>query len=633
MKKYQELEKLCLAFDEGYKTIEPLVEKWGHSKKKITTVMTEIYRTYAPDNIVTEYPLASAYLYLISEFFQDPKAIGQLKAKHETELNAEGLSVLSFWEQNPAFWCYFSVKKVLSEDFSLIEDLLTGEEHTLYSPAINKLYGKTSSKGLRSLCLMLPNGKCLQTVGIIKSYRIPVSDFKFYCSLFKPQSSLKTILSKHYITFFKLDTIGNTPMLHYEGHHMGFVWQPFTLAEFDVLQLGGDWVVDTLGTQQRLSLDLFDSTMDKLPNRKLFNTTTGVMAGAIFRDTTTGEMGIFTNTEAAYIFFSALLNRAYPELKLHKKPSLFICAPLQTLLLTMDLPVAWKKFEKIIKYDAEPDLEETDDFEIDWKSIRERYDKLPSDEPMVQQAKSLLDVFLESRETGKPLDVDTIAKVTGMDKEDVEGILYGFEKTEGRSPFDKFLDDFFDEVTVYEVSPTDKKFELKNLPMPLDEEEDGEFLYQDLTDSALFTVNDIQKAEEQLVEGTSETFAEEIATYGILESIEELFTEEFDELDYPLMNTFFWVLLHKGKKWVPFRSYAIEMLKWIPDFILEEYDDDEEFINEFGLFLLRKLYPLGLCSLEKKLSFDTLNMATYKIKGTDAFYSMLKISDDVVLDT
>ncbi|MDY0290238.1 MAG: hypothetical protein RBR15_15535 [Sphaerochaeta sp.] len=607
MKQYEELEELCVFFDKGYADIEDLVGKWGSNKKKIEEVKAEIYKTYVPDTIIKGYPLGSAFLYLLSEFFQDPKAIALLKAKHSSELTPEGLSVLTFWEKNPAFWCYFSVKKRLDENFSLIEDLLTGEEHTLYSPSVDNLYARESSKGLRSLCLMLPNGKCLQTVGIIRSFRIPVSDFKFYCSLFKPQKGLKAILKEHYATFFKLDTIANIPLLICEGQEMGFAWQGFTLPEFDINKLGGTWDRTTLKAQQRFSLYDPDSSMDKLPNKKLFYTNPRVMALSILRDTTTGEMAIVTNTEVAYTFLSALVKRSYPELKLPKKPSVFICASLHTLLLSMDIPLPWKG-----------------------------YDKLPSENPTLQHSKGLLDLYLASRETKKSFDSNAISKGRGMDSEEAQRVLDEYKTTDRRSFFEDLFDDFFDEEEFYEVPPEDKKFELKNVPMPLDEEEDGELLYQSLTDSDLFSVGDSEKAEKLIIEEAPKAFAEEIITSGILAFIEEMFIEEFEELheiDYPLMNTFFWILLHKGKKWVPLRSYAIEMMKWIPGLIFEDFEDDEEFINVFSLFVFNKLSPLGICSLTNKPTLEEIEKGTYMIKGTEAFYSLLKLSDDVVLDT
>ncbi len=636
MNNYKELKKLSDTFTKGFEDVKELAWDWGHSKKAIKKVMLEIQKS-GPDEIAMEYEIQNSYLYLLAEVFQDATAMKQLRTRHEAELTPEGLQVLSLWENTPASWCYFSIKQKLADDFFLILDHMTGEEHTLYSQGISIMQTWEDAEELRCLCLMLPTGECLQTVGVIKYYKIPVSDFKFYCSLFKPQSSLKTILSKHFVSFFKLDTIATIPMLYHEGYYMGFVWSSFSLPEFDVLQLGGDWIVDTLDTQEKFIFDLPDSTMDKLPNSKLFDTAPRAMPGIILRDSKTGEMGIMTNTEVAYAFYAALVKKAYPELKFPKKPPFFLSTALHAHLVEREFSLPWKKFEAIIDFRPEPDPEEYDDFIIDWEHVRKEYDHLPDDEPFGPQLKGLLGVFLTSQETGQPLDTDALAKVTGMDKENVESMLKEIEENPKRPPYswllgddDDFFEEMFDEDT-YEVLPEDKKFEMKKLPMPDDEDEDGEILYLDLSHSKIFSINNLQKAEEQLLCMTSKAFAEEVTKFGLLDSIEELFTEEFNELDYPAMNTFFWILLYKGKKWVPLRSYAIEMMKWIPGLIFEDFED-EEFINAFSLFVFSKLSLFGICSIQKKPTIYELEQGTYKIKGTEAFYSMLKVSEDLELE-
>lgn len=620
MNNYTELKKRCNAFDEGFEDCKQLAWDWGTSQKHIKTMMLEIMES-SPDGIAMEYEAQNSNLYLLAEVFQNSKAMTHLKTKGGSALTARALEVLSFWEGTPGFWCYFSVKEKLATDFFLIEDHLSRKEHILYSKGVSTMQKLVGAEEVHYLCMMLPNEGCLQTVGVIKPYRFPVSDFTFYCSLFKPQRTLKTILSKHFISFFKVDAIANIPMLHYEGHYMGFAWTSFSLAEFDILQLGGDWIAETLGTQQRFALDSFDSTMDKLPNRRLFETTTRVMAGDIFRDPATGEMGIMANTEAAYPFYSALLNRAYPELKLPKKPEIFVSAVLQSHLIERDFPFTWKKFKKLIEYESEKE----DSFKLDLEKLRQEFDKFPEDDPIVQQTKELLDMFLESKNTGKPLDIDALVKVTNLEREDIEAILNGMDENSSLPPFDMLFgddDDFFDGLEEsYEISSADKKLELKNLPIV--DDSDGESLYLDLAHSKLFMVNGSKKAEKQFIETTTKEFSEEIRKYGFLDSIEELFSE-FGELDFPLMNIFFWLLLHKGKKWVPLRSYAIEMLKWIPSLIFEEYADEDDFITDFSLFCVTTLAPIGICSLTEKPNLREVKMATYKIQGTEAFFSLVK---------
>jgi hypothetical protein len=568
MNNYKELENLCASFDRGFDTIESLVDKWGHSKKPIKKVLNEIQRS-SPDEIATDSEMVNSYLYLLAEFFQDAKAIKQLKTGHEAELSKEGLEVLSFWEKNPGFWCYFSVKEELSEDFHRIVDHMTGEEHILYSHGITIMQAWEDAENSRYLCMMLPNGECLQPVGAIKPYRLPVSDFLFYCSLFKPEEGLKAILGKHFIQFIQLDSIAAKPTIRHKVYDMGFGWQPFTLAEFDITSLPGRWVCLALGSQQKFYIEKLDKSMDDLPNRTLLETAAPAMAGCLVRDIITKEMGIVTNTEVAYPFYAAILKRSYPTVQLPEKPSVFISAVLQSFLPKMDLPLPWKKFLPMIGYRKERELDDS----IDYRKGN----------------------WLE-RERGDEYDfVD--------EDDDLEEM---------------------NEYVSFNVSPKDKAFELSGWKKP--EDVNRGYLYRDLYTSELFTCKNEKKAYRQFVQLGGKDFAAEVRKDGLFDMIEALFSETFDEdLTYPVMNTFFWILYHKGKDWVPARSYALEILKWIPLYVLQEYPIPEEFKEVFSHFTKKLLCSRGICSLKALPTPDEVLQGAYAIKATDAFYSLLKV--------
>ena len=582
--------------------------------------------------IAMDYEIQNSYLYLLAEVFQDTKAMKQLRTKHEAMLTPAGLEVLSFWEKEPAFWCYFSIKEHLSGNFHLIVDHMSGEEDLLYSKGITTMQKWKFPEELSFLCLVQPNGECLQTVGVIKYYRLPAPDFLFYCTLFKPEEGLKDILHKHFIQFFTLDTINSAPPLKKTTYEIGFAWQTFTLPEFSLEKLGGKWLSPTVGTQQRFTLRIVDTSMLGLPNLEIFGTDPSAMAGAIIRDSATDEMVLFTNTQVAYSFFSALLNRAYPTINLPKEPSIFIGIPMQVLLASMDLPVPWKKFEEIIGY-REPKEKVEADRKKKWEELREQNRKAYGPDGSDNSERDLIDLFLEAQITGKPLDASKVSKATGIDRQEVERLLSRFDDIPEERDLEDFDDDFdfddddFDESyedIFFSVPEADKVFELNTWPMPTDTY--GHGVYQSLSDSEFFESNDTEEAYRQFLQLGGKDFAAEVRKDGLFEMVEALFSETFDEdLTYPVMNTFFWILYHTGKEWVPVRSYAIEMLKWIPSEILHFYGDQEAFIEALGKFIKRLLCTRGICSLAKRPSSEEIRSGTYTIKATDAFYSLLKV--------
>jgi len=188
-------------------------------------------------------------------------------------------------------------------------------------------------------------------------------------------------------------------------------------------------------------------------------------------------------------------------------------------------------------------------------------------------------------------------------------------------------DDDLEEMNEYvsfNVSPTDKTFELPGWEKP--EDLNRGYLYRDLYTSELFTCKNEEKAYRQFVQLTNETYAEELSRNGVLTSIEALFSETFDEmLEYPVMNTFFWILYHTGKDWVPVRSYALEILKWIPLYVLQIYPIPEDFKEAFSRFTKKLLCSRGICSLKARPTPEEVLQGTYTIRATDAFYSLLKV--------
>lgn len=620
MSNYKELKKICTTYTDVYGEIDALIDHWANGKKKLKAVMHEIYSLYGQNTILTDNHLATAYLYALSEFFQDPTAIGEMITMYESEFPLQILGTLSYWEEHPGFWCHFSVKKKLADDLFAIIDHKTNKEHILYSPAITTVRGKDNPQTLHFLSLMLPSGECLQTLGAVKHYRFPVSDFTFYCSLFKPATGLKSILSKHYPTFVMLDAIASLPITSYKEYPLGFAWQPFTLPEFDILQLGGDWVIDTLETFQKFDLNLLDPSMDKLPNRKLFKTAAPAMEGSLVRNNTTGEMAICTNTERAYTFFSALLKKAYPELKFPREPVIFISLALQSLLATMDLPLPWKRFTRILAYQQKAEI------------VRSAHQKLESmqgqdnDGPMSKITMRLLGMFVDAAETGEPIDIERACQVTSLDRELVKVMVQGFENMD-KSLFDELLEEFLEaemhEEATFEVPDEDKPYELTGWPMPAD---DRFFLSHDLDYSAFFDVDTSKEVEKEFIKLSNKKFAKAIRKHGLVDLIGDLFVEAFgDGLGYPVLNTFFWILYHKGREWNPVRSYAIEVLKWTPGFIFDFFDEPEAFITTFSLFCQNILCPIGLCSLSSDPRSDEVDRGAYTIKATEAFTSLLTV--------
>ncbi len=587
MNNYKEIKEVCQRFNSGFDGVEHLIMDWGREKSQLKKPLREILSIDDDGRYPEGYGSQSAGNYLLSLALTDPKIMQQLYVKNEVHLTTKAKQALSFWQKQPAFWCFFSVNEILKDQFLQIEDLLTKETHLLYSPGISKMQKDRTTRNKHYLCLMLPNGECLQTAGILRFNALTASDLLFYCFLFEPEASLTTVINNHYSKFFVLDEISTLPFVIHRGHDLKYVWHAFTLPDFDISRLGGTWEIGELGTKEKFYLTEPDESMSGVPHAELLIDDFPTMGATLYRDNSTGEMGLQTNTEASYALFAALLERSYPELVLPEQPTVAISMSLFMLLEELGLPVPWAKFNDLQNLTTEADEENES----------------------LEKPNLLLQHYMEAKNKGKSFDLEAFCKKEGIPIEDATAIIKAVEKQ------------YKQMAPPFNVAPEDEVFELSGWPVP--PPATLRLFSSDLCDSDLFELQDDRETRHQFQALTGGEYTDEIEEEGLCEYVENMFFDYFDyDLSYFLMNSFYWIFYHKGREWVPARSYALEILKLFPRPIGRLYPEPEDFIQEFSEFIKRILCNRGLCTLSSRPRAAAIKKGTYTIKATEAFYSM-----------
>ncbi|MBI9096705.1 MAG: hypothetical protein JEY71_17740 [Sphaerochaeta sp.] len=217
--------------------------------------------------------------------------------------------------------------------------------------------------------------------------------------------------------------------------------------------------------------------------------------------------------------------------------------------------------------------------------------------------------------SGKPVDTDNIGKRIVAIAEEV------------KTHHTRLQDLNILRETLFEVSPEDKRFALKEYPIP---SPFLKFTFEtDLRVSSMFTVFTDEETEYQFTRITGGAFDEEITQYGHIWFVETMFSDTFDDdIAFIVMNAFFWILYFMGDTWLPVRSYAIEMLKLFPKAILEQYPIPEDFIEAFSRFTRRILASRGICLLKARPTPDEGKKGLYAIKATGAFKHLLEPTRD-----
>ncbi|MBI9096471.1 MAG: hypothetical protein JEY71_16535 [Sphaerochaeta sp.] len=589
MNNYETIKRVCTQCTRSFTSIEPLILDWKNNTTQVKKIVQKLNALDKEENTPDGYGRFSASSYLYAQVLTDREAIKKLLAQQGSFLTSKARETLAYWGEHPGFWCFFAIEQMMEEKgFLTVVDLISGEKHLVYSTALCDLQQTSNTKDKHYLCLLLPNGECLQTAGLIRYYPLSARDLRFYCSMFEPAEELGTIINKHYVRFFKLDLLLSQPVPMHKEYELRKTWQPFTLKDFDVSRLEGLWVTVILGEQQKFFFNGPTDSMKAIPNAEILPEELPMMGGTLVRETSTGEMGLVTNSEVSYGIFSTLLNRAYPELQLPERPAVSIFLTLIELLNRDDFPLPWKQFDSIMQY-REDEVEAIEDDEAYAEEVIATY----------------MQRYREKHGIEDSSDEDDSLK-TEKENKVVQDILGKFIKT-------------------YEVKAEDRPIEFVDCPNPSLQTRMNFFL--NLTDREVFIIDDDREAFDEFTILTNGAYFDEAKDTGIATFIENLFVNNFTsekDLPYILMNAFFWVLLHKGKEWAPMRSYAIEMLKLFPTPIIKAYPESEDFIEAFSTFTRKILATRGVCYLKARPKAAEVATGMYAIKGSEPFFTLVR---------
>jgi len=572
----KEIKETCDLFNQAYYSYNEYIFDWIEDKTTIIRTVNEIFSKSILTDMPEDYWTDQAALYTDGQLLTDPKTIKKIRKETEGFMPSEARKSLAFWMRNPGFWCYYTIKETLGDDFFIIEDLVTGDTHLMYSTPITFLQTKSVAKDKHFLSLMLPNGSCLQTIGFPKFFSFSASELQFFFSLFSRGLDLGSAINKHFIKLTELETLNNTRQFFGEGVGVKQIWQPFKLKNFNISDLEGTWDSRELGKQQIFRFASVAASYASLPNSHIFKTECDFLKIELVRDNRSGEMGLFTSSETSYTLFSALLMRSYPELVLPKQPLVAISPRFSLLLAEGNFPLPWNQFTALI--DAMDD------------ATRQKISGLNSP-PEDEQG------FVDMLSSNKAVEIQD-----------------GFSSMDAQPE---------ENIAVYTVEPEDKIFELFDWPKPPKQIQD--LFDAPLDDSTVFEVMDDSNSRELFNTLTNDSYAEVIEEDGLALFITSLFEDKFpEEIRMPLMHAFIWILYHKGRSWIPARSYAIEILKMLPYPLTDIYAEGEAFLQDFTSFIKRILCTRGICSLAKRPTSEEVVKGTYTIKGTDAFYSLIR---------
>ena len=572
----KEIKKTCDLFFKAYQSYDDFIPDWLDSKPPLRKTVRAILSKADTVDLPEDFWKAQASLYIDAHMLTDPKSIRKMLKEVEPFASEDTRKALAFWADNPGFWCFYAIKETLGDDFFIIEDLVTGQTHLLHSSDIGYMQTDVAYRNKHYLSLMLFNGSCLQAIGFPKFNSLPASDLQFFLSLFSPGLALSPAINRNFIRLLDLESISSLPVFVEGDVALKQTWQSFRLKDFSIFDLEGTWDSQEKGRLQIYRFVQEAASYASLPNFSVLEAERGILTATLVRDNKSGEMALFTSTDTSYALFALLLNRSYPELDLPEKPSVSISLGLSLLLSEGTYPLPWNKFKGLL--DAQDEYDDN---------------PIPVPELTPERLQELLDLSGDDNH----IDIrDVLSRPTAQKQ--------AYQDT-------------------YQVDPNDKGFEMFDWPVPPQGIQD--LFDSTLNDSVVFEVMEDKRSLDLFNTLTNGSYANLIEQDGLASFITSLFADAYPEkVSMFLMNAFLWSLYYKGSSWVPARSYALEILKMKSYPLTPIYFEREAFLQDFTSFIKRILCTRGLCSLAKRPSPEEVRLGTFTIKGSDAFYSLVR---------
>jgi len=320
---YQDAYSTCIAFSRGFETMERALQFWcmGHSPYK--DVMRSLCRL--DGNSGCGYPplwfTHQAETYAFASVLCEPENLRSW-VKTERSLSPSAREMAAYWEDHPVIWCYFTILAINGNDFFAISDRLTGASLTLYSPALSCLLQDTGNKNKHFVALLAPNGKCMQSFGMIHSNNLGASDLDFFCTMLDQQAYMSSGFSKvvcgHFLDFLGIDTVTYVPSMTHEGTWLKQSFNKITIENFNQSNFSDAWDVERKGTYVAATLVKRTELLSKAIDDDAFWSDIPFSRPTLYIDARNGSGWLHTLGRSSYNGFIRIIRMLYPMVPMDK---------------------------------------------------------------------------------------------------------------------------------------------------------------------------------------------------------------------------------------------------------------------------------------------------------------------------
>lgn len=527
-----------------------------------------------------DYQEALCNQYIMSQLYSRSDILQNAYENNKPILLSETEEMLSFWTTHPAFYMTFRIAGRKQPNLFEIEDMSSGECYLFLSPGLEDLQNKKETRNAHYLALMLDNGLCLQSIGLIHHNRLQYEDITFACRVLDEQlfteRGLDGVLKEKPEVLYFFDFVSSIPPIVTQGRTMEL--QYAYVDEVSYRFHAPVWIMEEKDGGEQYILDKPDQAMIEEFGPSTIFDTPGIHNMRVFKQN--GRFLVMAFNEEAFVLLCRIIG--HPILKpLHR-----LSVPL-VLQLEKEYPMPWTPF--LLTGDA-------------------GHAQAPENKEIARLNK-VMGRYINALNSGKDFNVEAEAR-----KEQVDPVLVREFISQLGNTMQKHK---------YQVPTEEEQYELEGWPVPPPtvRRAFGDSLY----DSSLFMIQESEQMEEQFHGYTQDRYRKEVDREGLIGCIENLFLDEFEDMDlgYTALNTLLWILLHSGDKPLLVRSLGLEIFKLFPLFI--QVYSLEEFIELLSKVVIICFIQTSLCTVTERPRGEKRKRGLYSIQASPFLRTLISL--------
>ncbi len=628
--KFDEQVSIYKQYDSMLKSLEPLCIDWLENDAEFLAVSKHLstmkFDQGAP-RFFPEWYAERRTEYALTRIMSDSTAIEEFLKGQSEELSSSQQNFLQHLVSKPATWVYANL---LTEDSYPLISIRIEDFCDETFQVVHHLNTPDESRLLPfRLLFVFDNGNFIQSSGYQHSFvTLFAEDLQFFfdglrdsagiartqhssCSDYIPLSvnSITQTIRNCFIEFLTLDSA----MLHREvsvgDEYVELIYEEYCITNFTPLKhLPGKWDREKLKGVEVLAFSGPDKSMLEWEAPSYLDVSSEEWRDA-YNFPPHAKASLFIDQKKERIAIMATTNTAW-HLTLYLLSHL--CEQVDPLKIEPDCIVSLPTLAVATQITS---------FRFPWN---EWWNLLPPlghtviDEILeLSKIRSLMNEVVEAQDFSFRFNEKARCKRLGVDPSLLKELLDVIANSE-----DSPVDDF---PGAFQLTTVEGDYEIHDLP-PITQQKRSA-LEAPISESQLFTIHEWEACP-IFYHLTGGAYSDSVDADGFAEHIEDLFYIFFDDLErLPLMmmNYLFLLFWHERERWVPVRTYGVEILKLLYPYLRQLGDDDlDAFITRFSDFVYSRLRSRALVDVLERPTADQRFWGTYVIKPTQLFTTLIK---------